>query len=63
MTYNFDADRWYEREWSALEARLRAGTLSQEAFEAASEEINRRYDEMVKRLDGTYRIPSTRSQP
>jgi len=63
MTYNFDAERWYEREWSALKARLQSGALSQEDFEAASEEINHRYDEMVKRLDGTYQIPSSRPRP
>jgi len=57
MTYNFDADRWYEREWSALKVRLQSGALTQEAFETAIEEINRRYDAMVQRLDGTYRIP------
>jgi hypothetical protein len=57
MTYNFDADRWYEREWSALKARLQSGALTREDFESASEEINRRYDAMVQRLDGTYRIP------
>jgi hypothetical protein len=63
MTYNFDADRWYEREWSVLKARRQSGALSQEDFEAASEALNRRYDEMVKRLDGTYHIPSPGPRP
>lgn len=60
MTYNFDPDRWYAREMAALEARRRSGDLSREDFQRACDEINRRYDDMVRRLDGTYQIPSMR---
>lgn len=57
MTYNFDPDRWYENERRVLEKRLQEGTLQIEAFHRAIEALDQRYDEMVKRLDGTYQIP------
>lgn len=57
MTYNFDPDRWYENERRVLERRLREGVLQNEAFQKAIEALDQRYDEMVKRLDGTYQIP------
>ena len=57
MTYNFDPDRWYENERRVLEKRLQEGTLKIEAFHRAIEALDQRYDEMVKRLDGTYQIP------
>ena len=57
MTYNFDPDRWYENELAALSRERRAGRLSREQLEAAVAELERRYQEMVDRLDGTYRIP------
>jgi hypothetical protein len=57
MTYNFDPDRWYDNEAAALALKLRRGTLSKSEFEAAMDELNRRYGEMLDRLDGTYRIP------
>ena len=57
MTYNFDADRWYENEQRALEARLAAGELARPAFEKKMDELERRYDDMLERLDGTYRLP------
>ncbi len=57
MTYNFDPDVWYANERSHLDAQLRKGELTNEAFEAALEALDRRYEEMVDRLDGTYVIP------
>jgi hypothetical protein len=57
MTYNFDPDRWYENERSLLTARHRAGKLDVYELESAMEELDRRYDEMIKRLDGTYQLP------
>ncbi len=57
MTYNFDPDRWYENEQSALERGLQQGKMTRSAFETALEDLNRRYDEMLDRLDGTYRLP------
>ena len=58
MTYNFDPDRWYENERLAIDEKLRSGKLNAREFDEAMEELERRYDEMVERLDGTYQIPN-----
>jgi hypothetical protein len=57
MTYNFDAERWYDNERAVLENRRKAGELTAEQFQEALDELDRRYEEMLDRLDGTYRIP------
>jgi hypothetical protein len=57
MTYNFDPDRWYDNERCALEHRLREGKLTRAAFKKALDELDRRYDDMSDRLDGTYQLP------
>ena len=58
MTYNFDPDRWYERELAFLTHKLNSGTLTEKEFEQSVSDLYLRYDEMVDRLDGTYCIPS-----
>ena len=57
MTYNFDPDRWYDNEYAVLEGRHRRGELSDADLAAAREDLFRRYQEMLDRLDGTYQIP------
>ena len=57
MTYNFDPDRWYDNELAVLKDRLRTGELDAQAYEAAVDDLDRRYDEMLQRLDGSYQIP------
>jgi hypothetical protein len=57
LTYNFDPDRWYDNERTALEARRRTEGWSDEQYETALADLDRRYDEMLHRLDGTYQIP------
>ncbi len=57
MTYNFDAERWYDNERAVLENRRKTGELTAEQFQEALDELDRRYEEMLDRLDGTYRIP------
>ena len=57
MTYNFDADRWYENQKALLEARRKRGELSDVELARAIEDLDRRYDEMVARLDGSFRLP------
>jgi len=57
VTYNFDAERWYENQRALLERRRADGELDGSAFEAALAELDRRYDEMVSRLDGSFRLP------
>jgi hypothetical protein len=57
MTYNFDPDRWYDNELAVLKQRRKAGELNDQEYEQAVADLDRRYDEMVDRLDGSYQIP------
>ncbi|MEW6336370.1 MAG: hypothetical protein ACOY3Y_18410 [Acidobacteriota bacterium] len=57
MTYNFDPDRWYERERAAIERRREAGELDDRGFEEALEALESRLEAMLARLDGTFRMP------
>jgi hypothetical protein len=57
MTYNFDRGKWYENERAALEGRYRAGRKKDAAFVKALEDLDRRYEEMWRRLDGHFQIP------
>jgi hypothetical protein len=58
VTYNFDPDRWHENERLRLEMRQRSGELTAEDAKAALEEVERRYDAMRARLDGTFPVGS-----
>jgi len=58
MTYNFDPDRWLVAHRAALEARRNRGEIDDAAMEVELLELDRRYEEMVARLDGTYEIPA-----
>ena len=58
MTYNFDPDRWYEDHLALLERRHGEGELDDAALEAAVAQLDREYEAMVARLDGTYQIPA-----
>jgi hypothetical protein len=57
MTYNFDPEKWYGNELSALKADLRSGKIEAGAFDCAVEALDRRYEEMLDRLDGTFTVP------
>lgn len=63
MTYNFDPDRWLDAHRAALEARRERGEIDDDALEAGLHDLDRRYEEIVARLDGTYEIPETRPGP
>ena len=56
MTYNFDPDRWLDNELVALDFELKAGRLDESDYEKHKDRLMDRYDDMVARLDGTYRI-------
>lgn len=58
MTYNFDPEKWLEAQRAVLEARRTRGELGDVEMEAELRELDRRYDELVTRLDGTYEISS-----
>lgn len=57
MTYNFDPERWYENEYSALEVLHKKGNITDIEFEKACSDLLNRYEEMLSRLDGTYQLP------
>lgn len=57
MTYNFDPDNWYENERAFLDARHQRGELTREQLALAIADLDRRYEEMLERLDGTYALP------
>ncbi|WP_372679639.1 hypothetical protein [Desulfosarcina sp.] len=56
MTYNFDPDRWLDNELAALELEFKSGRLDKANVERQKDALMDRYDEMVIRLDGTYRM-------
>ena len=58
MTYNFDPEKWLEAQRTVLAARRARGELGDADMEAELREFDRRYDELVARLDGTYEISS-----
>jgi hypothetical protein len=57
LTYNFDPDQWYENQKALLEERLRSGAIKEEEFKESLEALDRKLEEMWRRLDGTYQIP------
>jgi len=60
VTYNFDPDRWFDNELAALEARWKSGAIGATEFETAHEALIQRYEDMVQRLNGTFRLPADR---
>jgi len=58
MTYNFDPEAWLDRERAAVEHRQRLEQLDDDEAAAAIADLERRYEEMVDRLDGTYVLPA-----
>ena len=57
MTYNFDPDRWYDNERLAIDERFRSGRIKAREYKNAIDDLDRRFDEMLERLDGTYQMP------
>ena len=57
MTYNFDPDRWYDNEFDLLEQALKQGRLAKKEFDHKVEALTKKYDDMTRRLDGTYQLP------
>ena len=56
MTYNFDPDKWYQNERAVILSRHAAGEMTQPEYENAMAELQEKYEDMWKRLDGSYRI-------
>jgi hypothetical protein len=57
MTYNFDPDRWYENERAIIEQRSKTGEITASEYKDALRDLDRRYNDMLARLDGTYQLP------
>ncbi len=57
MTYNFDAERWYDNQRALLEARRARGELNEKEFAADLEDLDLRYEEMTSRLDRSFELP------
>jgi len=57
MTYNFDPERWYENEYSALKLLHKQGKITDIEFEEMRSDLLNRHEKMVSRLDGTYQLP------
>jgi hypothetical protein len=58
VTYNFDAERWYENRRKLLDARHERGELDDNAYAEACDALEHRYEEIVARLDGSFRLPT-----
>lgn len=57
MTYNFDPERWYLIRLARLDTRRDLGEISDEVYRSEVADLDRRYEKMLQRLDGTYQIP------
>jgi hypothetical protein len=56
MTYNFDPDKWYDNELFLIQAKLKISEITQNEYDEAIEILDKKHEEMWKRLDGTYQI-------
>ena len=57
MTYNFDPERWYENQRRLLLVRRERGELDEREFADAVEELERRLEEMLAKLDRPFDLP------
>ena len=56
MTYNFDPDKWYDDELYMLKSKFKNSEITESEYEQAVESLDIKYEEMWKRLDGTYQL-------
>ena len=61
MTYNFDAERWYENQRRLLDRRLNLGEIGEAQYKVELDALENRYEDMLRRLDGTYVLPTEAS--
>jgi hypothetical protein len=60
VTYNFDPERWYENQRRLLELRHDSAEVDDQAFAELVEDLDRRYEEMLTRLDQSFQLPPVR---
>ncbi len=58
MTYNFDPDKWYDNELILLQSKFKNDEISQKKYDKAVDVLDKKFDEMWDRLDGSYQISS-----
>lgn len=63
MTYNFDADRWYENQRRALDAERDQGAITPDQYQAHLDDLERRFNEMSRRLDKPFDLSGTPRTP
>lgn len=56
VTYNFDAERWFELRRQRLLAQRAAGELDERALAAALERLEGELEAMEARLDGSFQV-------
>lgn len=59
MTYNFDLDRWWDREYLLLEQRRVRGDLDARDFDEAVRDLEQRLERLTRNLDGSYQVASS----
>jgi hypothetical protein len=57
MTYNFDPERWHQNEYSALVTLYKNIEITDSEYKEQSSILQKRYEEMSSRWDGTYQLP------
>jgi len=56
MTYNFDPDKWHADELFLIHSKLKTAEITQDEYDEAVEILDKKLEEMWKRLDGSYQI-------
>ena len=56
MTYNFDPDKWYDDELFLIQLKLKTGEIEKDKYDEAVEILDKKLEEIWKRLDGTYQV-------
>lgn len=56
MTYNFDPDKWYDNELYLIQSKLKIGEITQHEYDATVGILDKKLEEMWKRLDGSYQL-------
>jgi hypothetical protein len=56
VTYNFDPDKWYDDELFLIQSKLKIDEIKQNEYDVAVEILDKKLEEMWKRLDGTYQV-------
>lgn len=57
MTYNFDPDRWYDNHRRQLDHSRQAGEMDEETYARRLEDLEKRYDELLRQLDRPFDLP------